>query len=117
MTKRKKKNNNIVKLVILLIVLLILGACIFCLLKRDSKPLIPKKETIPAFVSLDEVNSFTKEHDSIKVNISYEYNDEIEKDKVISQSVKDGTNIEEVKEIDIVLSLGKSIVVYFLSSE
>lgn len=38
--------------------------------------------------TLEEVNSFSKDK-NIKVNISYEYDDNIEKDKVISQSIKE----------------------------
>ena len=109
MTKRKKKNNKTIKLLLGVLLLLIVVVGCFLLLKKDSKsiPIISKKETIPVFLNLEEVNNFSKEHSDIKVTINYEYNDEIEKDKVISQSVKEGTNIEEVKEIEVLVSLGK----------
>ena len=108
MPKRKKKSKKIIKLIIGIILLVIILLGVFFFLKKDNHtPSILKKETVPSFVSLADVEEFQKKYDSIKITINYEYNDEIEKDKVISQSVKEGTNIEEVKEIDIVVSLGK----------
>ena len=37
--------------------------------------------------TLEEANTFTKDN-NLKLEVSYEYSDEIEKDKVISQSIK-----------------------------
>ena len=107
MTKRKKKTKNIIKLLIgILLIIILLG--VFFFLKNDNHtPSILKKEVVPSFATLADIEKFQKKYQDIKVTINYEYNDEFEKDKVISQSVKEGTNIEELKEIAIVVSLGK----------
>ena len=108
MTKRKKKSKNIIKLGIGLFLLIVILLGVFFFLKKDNHtPSILKKEVVPSFVSLPDIEEFQKKYEDIKITINYEYNDEVEKDKIISQSVKEGTDIDEVKEIEIVVSLGK----------
>ena len=109
MTKRKKKSKRVIKLgvgILLLLVVLLLVA-LFFLKKDDHTTTILKKSVVPNFATLADVKEFQNKYKDIKVTINYEYSDEKEKDKVISQSVKEGTNIEEVKEMEIVVSLGK----------
>jgi len=55
--------------------------------------------------NLDEVNSFIDEYE-LNANIMYEYSSEFEKNEVISQSIKEGAEIEMEDSIDIVISLG-----------
>ena len=65
-----------------------------------------KQELIKKLNEITEVNTITTKYE-LKANITYEYNDEIEKDKVISQSIKEGSEITKGSNIDIVISLGK----------
>ena len=56
--------------------------------------------------TLEEANTFTKDN-NLKLEVSYEYSNEIEKDKVISQSIKKGTELKDNDIIIVVVSKGK----------
>lgn len=101
--KRKKRKLKIGKIIsIFLFIILILVLAYFLLNKEKSL----KKELMPKLSDITEVNTITTKYE-LKANITYEYNDEIEKDKVISQSIKEGSEITKGSNIDIVISLGK----------
>ena len=101
--KRKKRKLKIGKIIsIFLFIILILVLAYFFLNKEKSL----KKELMPKLSDINEVNTITTKYE-LKANITYEYNDEIEKDKVISQSIKEGSEITKGSNIDIVISLGK----------
>lgn len=101
--KRKKRKLKISKIIsIFLFIILILVLAYFFLNKEKSL----KKELMPKLSDINEVNTITTKYE-LKANITYEYNDEIEKDKVISQSIKEGSEITKGSNIDIVISLGK----------
>ncbi len=101
--KRKKRKLKIGKIIsIFLFIILILVLVYFLLNKEKSL----KKELMPKLSDITEVNTITTKYE-LKANITYEYNDEIEKDKVISQSIKEGSEITKGSNIDIVISLGK----------
>ena len=101
--KRKKRKLKIGKIIsIFLFIILILVLAYFFLNKEKSL----KKELMPKLSDINEVNTITTKYE-LKANITYEYNDEIEKDKVISQSIKEGGEITKGSNIDIVISLGK----------
>ena len=101
--KRKKRKLKIGKIIsIFLFIILILVLAYFLLNKEKSL----KKELMPKLNDITEVNTITTKYE-LKANITYEYNDEIEKDKVISQSIKEGSEITKGSNIDIVISLGK----------
>lgn len=101
--KRKKRKLKIGKIIsIFLFIILILVLAYFFLNKEKSL----KKELMPKLNDITEVNTITTKYE-LKANITYEYNDEIEKDKVISQSIKEGSEITKGSNIDIVISLGK----------
>lgn len=101
--KRKKRKLKIGKIIsIFLFIILILVLAYFFLNKEKSL----KKELMPKLSDITEVNTITTKYE-LKANITYEYNDEIEKDKVISQSIKEGSEITKGSNIDIVISLGK----------
>lgn len=99
--KRKLKKN----IVILPIILIMIIVVIF-LFGNKSKNLEKKEITMPSIGSVEEVNDL-KEKYNFDVNITYEYSDEIEKDKIISQSIEEGTKIENDMKLDVVVSLGK----------
>lgn len=101
--KRKKRKLKIGKIIsIFLFIILILVLAYFFLNKEKSL----KQELMPKLNDITEVNTITTKYE-LKANITYEYNDEIEKDKVISQSIKEGSEITKGSNIDIVISLGK----------
>ncbi len=97
--KKKRKLNNKAYFVIMVLVLSIIAFFIGFSNKE-------KVDYMPKLNNLDEVNSF-KEKYSIKVNITYEYNDEVEKDGIISQSIKEGEELTDNLTLDIVISMGK----------
>lgn len=98
--KRKLKIGNIIIAVLLFITLIVIA--ILFLGKKDSS----KKELMPKLDSINEANDLINKYE-LDGNITYEYNDELAKDKVISQSIKENTEIKKGDKIDIVISLGK----------
>lgn len=108
MSKRKKK-RKIKKLFILLILLLfvIIAILLFNSKFKDNKKTDNKiTNTMIELKSIDEAQKFSKDK-NIELNIKYEYSDSIEKDKIISQSIKVGEKLDNVTKLDIVVSLGK----------
>ena len=100
--RRKIKPIAIVILIAILLIIIIGAVLLF-------KPKEEKKDDVTRMISittLSEAESFAEEH-NLNLNVSYEYNDEIEKDKIISQSIKVNSEIKENQDLDIVVSLGK----------
>ncbi len=106
MSKRRKKSKVKVGriVILLLIVALVMGTVIF-LLSGDKK-VVTKDNLMIKLSTLKEANEFTEKY-KLDANITYEYSDEVEKDHVISQSIKENTKIKSGDKIDIVVSLGK----------
>lgn len=104
MPKKKRKFKNTKLLVAVIIVILIL--ILVCFIVYKAKPLEVKEELMPKLNDITEVNNITTKYE-LKTNITYEHNDEIEKDKVISQSIKEGSEIKKESNLDVVISLGK----------
>ncbi len=100
---RKKRKLNISKIVVLIVVVIILTLGVFFILNRDKED---KKLLMIELTTLEEANTFTKDN-NLKLEVSYEYSDEIGKDKVISQSIKKGTELKDTDIITIVVSKGK----------
>ena len=65
------------------------------------------KELLPNFVNKDikEVTAYLKER-KIDIIKEYEFSDDYEKDRVISQNIKEGTEIRKIKDIKLVISNG-----------
>lgn len=105
--KRKKKSLNLKKLIICFAIVLSIGIGMFVLFnKKEEKKEETRELLMIEFKSLDEVETFSK-NNNIKVNTTYEYDDTVEKDKVISQSIKKGTKLDKDSTVDVVISLGK----------
>lgn len=100
--RRKIKVGRIVILVVILLV--VVGLLIFVI--GNSSRSNHKQEFMPKLESITEVNELAQKY-NLNVNITYKYSDEIEKDRVISQSIKEGEEIISGNNIDIVISLGK----------
>lgn len=100
---RKKRKLNISKIVVFIVVVIILVLGVFFILNRSKED---KKLLMIELTTIEEANTFTKDN-NLKLEVSYEYSDEIEKDKVISQSIKKGTELKENDIIIVVVSKGK----------
>lgn len=104
---RRKKSNKLILIIIVLVLLLIVGVGIYYLLNKKDKDIIKEdKNTMIKLNTLEEANTFTKDK-NIKININYDYSDTIEKDKIISQSIKEGDSLKDITELTIEVSLGK----------
>ena len=100
---RKKRKLNISKIVVFIIVVIILVLGVFFILNKSKEN---KKLLMIELTTLEEANTFTKDN-NLKLEVSYEYSNEIEKDKVISQSIKKGTELKDNDIITVVISKGK----------
>ena len=100
---RKKRKLNISKIVVFIIVVIILVLGVFFVLNKSKEN---KKLLMIELTTLEEANTFTKDN-NLKLEVSYEYSNEIEKDKVISQSIKKGTELKDNDIIIVVVSKGK----------
>ena len=104
---RRKKSNKLILIIIELVLLLIVGVGIYYLLNKKDKDIIKEdKNTMIKLNTLEEANTFAKDK-NIKININYDYSDTIEKDKIISQSIKEGDSLKDITELTIEVSLGK----------
>ncbi|MBQ8192943.1 MAG: polysaccharide deacetylase family protein [Bacilli bacterium] len=101
--KKKKRKLKVGRIIFTILVLLALIAIIVIVLSKDKEP---EKQLMPKLNTLSEVNTIIDKYD-LEANITYEYNDEIEKDGVISQSIEENKEIKNNDKIDIVISLGK----------
>lgn len=105
MCSDRKRKINIKSVVILLavIMLVILGVVLFFVERASSK-----KNYMSSIVDRD-ISEVEKELENYKLNIDikYEYNDSISRDKVISQSIIEGEEINAGDKLEIVVSLGK----------
>lgn len=97
--RRKIRYDRI--LMLLLLVIMIVGLIFTFNIKKESLMML---EFINKNVT--ELEKFVSKNDLI-LNKNYEYNDEIEKDNVISQSIEKGKKLKKNDNIDVVVSLGK----------
>lgn len=108
MRKTKVRYDRIVILVIVL-VLIIGGIFLFNRINKDKDPINNgSKEMMINLVNKDlsTANFFANQY-NITLNVTYKYDDNIPKDNIISQDVKVGTDVKEIKEINIIVSKGK----------
>ena len=106
MKKRKRIRYDRI-LVFLLIISIIIFVIIKIFDKEDEKKEIVKDNLMLDFINKDfkEIKDYSEEN-KLVLNITYEYSDEIEKDKIIKQSISKDTKINENDTLDIIVSLG-----------
>lgn len=106
MRKNKGKNKLIKKRVIFLVILIVIIIGSYSLIKNKKD--IPDKNLMIDVVNKD-INTSKELLDKYKldIEIKYEYDDKVEKDKVISQSINVGTDLNENDKLVLVVSLGK----------
>lgn len=100
---RKKRKLNISKIIIFLLVIIVLVLGVFFITRKIKEN---NKIVMIELTTINEANNFTK-NNNLKLEVSYEYSEEIEKDKVISQNIKKGTELKENDVVSIVVSKGK----------
>ena len=107
--KKYKKKIRYDRLIIVFIVLILIITLVFGGIKLLTNKDTAKNTNEIKMIhlrDLDEANKFVSENE-LKLEITYEYNDEKEKDKVISQSIKVGDVINKGDTLKVVVSLGK----------
>lgn len=102
MRKNKRKLHK-TKLLIIVLTLTFLITSVIILINIIGKE--ENKELMPKLNNITEVNNI-KEKYNLNVNITYEYSTIVEKDSVISQSIKEGEEIGDNKDINVVISKG-----------
>lgn len=107
MAKRKRvKKKNVFLAMFVFLILICLVICGFLFKDKKLEVKQEKEFKMPLISEVKDTEILKKDYD-FEININYEYSDEVEKDKVISQSIKEGTTIEKDMKLDIVVSLGK----------
>lgn len=101
---RHKKNSNVGKIALILFIIIVLALIVvFKVIPKNNKH---QEELMPKLNDITEVNTLVSKY-SLEANITYDYSDDIPKDKVISQSIKENTKIDKGMKLDVVISLGK----------
>jgi len=100
--RRKVKIKNIVILVLIALVLVI----IFLNLPKNEVKDNTNKMIDLISKDINEVKEYADEN-KVELELKYEYNDSIEKDKVISQSIEKDTELKKNNKLTIVISKGK----------
>lgn len=107
--KRKKKiryNRIIICLIVIILIVGLIIAIFNYFGPSKDKALVDTTIKMSHLRDLKEANEFAEKYD-LQLKIKYEYNDEKEKDKVISQNIKVGDPIKKNDELEVVISLGK----------
>ena len=107
--KKNRKKIRYDRIAIVLIILILIIGLIFGGIKLFTNKDITKNNNEVKMIhlrDLDETNKFVSDNE-LKLEITYEYNDEKEIDKVISQSIKVGDVINKGDTLKVVISLGK----------
>lgn len=101
---RKNRKFSIKKIIIYILIVVFLVFGIYFLINMNNNK--ENKLLMVELTTLEETNTFTKEN-NLLLEVSYEYSDEIEKDKVISQNIEKDTELKENDTIIVVISKGK----------
>ena len=89
--------------------ILLVGVMLFFIFFLGYKIISQDKKTYMIDITdmaLDSAKKLLQEY-KLNIDVTYEYNDQIEKDKVISQSIEKDTEINSGDELKLVVSLGK----------
>ena len=106
MNKKKRKIRYDRIIILLIIIILIIFGIYMAISNLDKKEEIKDNLMLNLIgKSINEVEEYSKENDLV-LNITYEYNETVEKDKVIEQSINENTKINKNDTLDIIISLG-----------
>ena len=104
----KRRRRRVKKYIKLLILILLIFIILFIIFKLVSKPKEPEK-ILMLDVTNKEIKEVNKELEqyNLDIEIEYKYDNNIEKDHVISQSIDKDKEIKENDKLTLVVSLGK----------
>ena len=107
MKRSKRKRLRIGRIIISFLVLILIIFLVYILLFKKDK-FVLKKELMLNFIGEDvsSIKEYVNKH-KIDLNIDYKYDDNIEKDKIISQSINENEEVNNGSKLDIIVSLGK----------
>lgn len=107
MKRSKTKRVNIKRILISILIILIFIFLLFMFfnkrnIKEEEKILMENMVGKKINIANDELKKY-----NLDISIEYEYNDMVEKDKIISQSINEGTPLKDNDKITFIVSLGK----------
>ena len=104
---KKKRRIRYDRIVILLFIIVVITFGITKLINKEENKEIAKDNLMLDFIGKteEEIRIYSEEN-KLVLNITYEYSEEVEKDKIISQSISKDTEINENDTLDIIISLG-----------
>ena len=110
MKRRKKVRIRYDRIIICLLVIILIVFGIFKLVSKEENNKdnnIVKDNVMLDFVgkSLEDIQEYS-DLNKLVLNITYQYSDKIDKDKIIKQSIEKDTKINENDILDIIISLG-----------
>ena len=103
MKNRSKKRIKYKNIILVLFIIIVVIIVIFMFNNKEDK-LIYMIDTVS--MDINDVNEMLDKY-KLNINISYEYSDIYEKNKVISQSIDKDMVINNGDELSLVVSLGK----------
>jgi len=103
--KRRLRIDRIIIAIIILILMIFLLCKLFFKIKGNT---LEEKNIMINLVgsNINGIREFINKY-KIDLNIEYKYDDIVEKDKIVSQSIKEDSVIDEGDKLSIVVSLGK----------
>ena len=106
--RKKRKGRSIILIILIVLGILLIGGGVYYFATNKDNGITNKinKDVMIKLNTLEEVKKFAKDK-NIEANITYEYSDTIEKDKVIRQSIKEGESIKGITSFDVIISNGK----------
>ena len=105
MKRSKKRKINLFKVLLAILFIIIIFLVLYKLvnmIKKDDKILMNDYVNM----NINDVMNNLKDYE-LDIKTEYEYNDEVDKDKVISQSIPKDTEINSGDKLNLVVSLGK----------
>ena len=108
MKRSKKRRLRVDRILIAFLILVLIIFILFKLIFKTKGNSLEKENIMINLVgsNINVIQEFINKY-QIDLNIQYKYDDEIEKDNVISQSIKEDTLVNVGDRLNIVVSLGK----------
>ena len=104
---KKKKKFKILPIIIILIILILIVFLVFKLTKKPTDTKV-QDTLMEDFTNqnITVLQEYSNTH-NLDLNIDYVYSEDIEKDKIITQSITKGTIIKDNDKLNVTVSLGK----------
>ena len=104
---KKKKKFKILSIIIILIILILVVFLVFKLTKKPTDTKV-QDTLMEDFTNqnITVLQEYSNTH-NLDLNIDYVYSEDVEKDKIITQSITKGTIIKDNDKLNVTVSLGK----------